>query len=88
MFPTNVFLATNGPRGSMPVLGAAKSHIVPDKMPTKQIVNLMRDENIGSVVVGSRDLGRFRYAIGASVSGSAVREACCSVLVARDDSGA
>ncbi len=71
----------------MPVLGVTEHYAVAGKRVAKQIHNVMLDENIGSVVIGCRNLGRLRYATGASGSGTLVRETCCSVLAVRDDSG-
>lgn len=59
----------------------AESNIVPGKNPAKEIVNFTRDDEIGLVVVGSRGLGRLRYALGGSVSAAVVRDAYCPVLV-------
>lgn len=88
VFPKKILLATDGSGRSMSVLGVAESYGVAGKRPAKQILNVMRDENIGSVVIGCRDLGRFRDATGTGGSGTVVRETCCSVLAVRDDSGA
>ena len=59
----------------------AGSHVVPGKNPAKEIVNFTRDDEIGMAVVGSRGLGRLRYALGGSVSAEVVRDAYCPVLV-------
>lgn len=59
----------------------AGSNVVPGKNPAKEIVNFTRDEEIGLAVVGSRGLGRLRYAFGGSVSAAVVRDAYCPVLV-------
>lgn len=59
----------------------AGSNVVPGKNPAKEIVNFTRDDEIGLAVVGSRGLGRLRYALGGSVSAAVVRDAYCPVLV-------
>ncbi len=65
----------------------AEVHIVPGKKPAEEIVKLTRDEDVGLVVVGSRGLGRFQYAVQGSVSSTVVRDAFCPVLVVHGDSG-
>lgn len=59
----------------------SESHVVPGKKPAQEIVKLTRDRDIGMVVVGSRGLGRFQYALQGSVSSTVVRDADCPVLV-------
>ena len=59
----------------------ASSHVVPGKNPAKEIVNFTRGDEIGLAVVGSRGLGRLRYALGGSVSAAVVRDAYCPVFV-------
>jgi len=59
----------------------ADSSVVPGKKPAKEIVKFTRDDEIGLAVVGSRGLGRLRYAFGGSVSAEVVRDAYCPVLV-------
>ena len=61
------------------------TQVVPGKKPAEEIVKLTREEDIGLVVIGSRGLGRLRYAIQGSVSGTVVREAYCPVLVVHGD---
>ncbi len=63
----------------------AKTQVVPGKKPAEEIVKLTRDEDIGLVVIGSRGLGRIRYAIQGSVSSTVVRGAYCPVLVVHGD---
>jgi nucleotide-binding universal stress UspA family protein len=60
---------------------------VPGDSPAEEIVKLTREETIGLVVVGSRGLGRLKYAIQGSVSSAVVREALCPVLVVHGDTG-
>jgi nucleotide-binding universal stress UspA family protein len=77
VFPTKMLLAADGSRSSTPVLG-----------PAGQIDDFTREENIGLVVVGGRDLGRLWYAIRASLWATVIREACCSARVVPGESGA
>lgn len=63
----------------------AESHIVPGENPADEIVKLTRQQDIGLVVVGSRGLGRFQYAVQGSVSATVIREAECPVLVVHGD---
>ncbi|CAN5742692.1 hypothetical protein BH23ACT11_BH23ACT11_08260 [soil metagenome] len=84
LFPTNILLATDGTEKS--IVGhrggkVADSHIVPGDKPAKEIVKLTRGEDIGMVVIGSRDLSRLQYALQGSVSSQVVRDAYCPVLV-------
>ncbi|CAN5731431.1 universal stress protein [soil metagenome] len=63
----------------------ADSHVVPGDKPAKEIVKLTREKEIGMVVVGSRGLSRFQYALQGSVSSQVVRDAYCPVLVVHGD---
>ncbi len=63
----------------------ADSHVVPGKNPAREIIKFTREPGIGMVVVGSRGLGRFRYALRGSVSATVVRDAYCPVLVVHGD---
>ena len=63
----------------------ADSHIVPGKKPAREIIKFTHEPDIGMVVIGSRGLGRFQYALRGSVSASVVRDAYCPVLVVHGD---
>jgi nucleotide-binding universal stress UspA family protein len=63
----------------------AESHAVPGGNLAQEIIKFTREPDIGMVVVGSRGLGRFRYAFQGSVSAAVVRDAYCPVIVVHGD---
>ena len=61
----------------------AQSHLAMER-PDEEVVVLGERVGAGLIVVGSRGLGRIRWALMVSVSDSVVRRAHCPVLVVRE----
>ncbi len=61
---------------------------VREELPAEEIVALAEELEVSLIVVGSRDRGRIRRALGGSVSDWVVRHAHCPVLVVPSQRGA